>query len=76
MARVNSSAMAFELANEFIEGKPLTNRLVVEGYSTFEWLDGSFWLWLSGFVAAMWQAWVAIVEGCCHTILLHVSTAP
>ena len=76
MARVNSSVMAFELANEFKEGKPLTNRLVVEGYSTREWLDGSFWRCLSGFVAAMQQARVGIVEDCCHTILLHVSTAP
>ena len=58
------------------KAKPLTNRLVVEGYSTREWLDGSFWRRLFGFVAAMWQVQAGVVEDCCHTILLHVSTAP
>jgi len=52
------------------------NRLAVEGYSHREWLEGCFWSWLSGFAAAMWQVREVRIGGSCHTILLHVSTAP
>jgi hypothetical protein len=52
-----------------------TNRLAVEGYP-LEWLEGCFWFWLTRFAAAMWQIWKVKSENSCHTILLHVSTAP